>query len=138
MKYVLFTGRVFYSLIFILAVINHFSADTVAYAVGHGVPFAGFLVPFSGLIATAGGLSILFGYHAKIGAWLIISFLVPVTLIMHNFWAITDPMQHMLQQVMFMKNLSMLGGAMVIAYFGSGALSFDNVKKMHEQPLAQY
>jgi putative oxidoreductase len=31
-----------------------------------------------------------------------------------------------MQQIMFMKNLSMLGAAMLIAYFGSGPLSVDN------------
>lgn len=134
MKYVLFLGRVCFSLIFIMTILSHFSSDIVAYAANQGVPFAYFLVPLSGIIATLGGLSVLFGFHAKIGAWLIILFLVPVTLMMHNFWTITDPMENMMQKIMFMKNLSMLGGAMVITYFGSGELSFDRAHKLHEAP----
>jgi putative oxidoreductase len=52
-------------------------------------------------------------------------FLVPVTLMMHRFWATTDPMMASIQQVMFMKNLSMLGGALLLTHFGAGPLSFD-------------
>jgi hypothetical protein len=74
----------------------------------------------------SGGVSILAGYKARYGAWLIVLFLVPVTVMMHNFWTITDPMAKSMQQIMFMKNLSMLGAAMFIAYLGSGPLSVDN------------
>lgn len=53
-------------------------------------------------------------------------FLVPVTLTMHNFWAVTDPMQAQRQHIMFMKDLAMLGGALLISYSGSGPLSLDD------------
>jgi putative oxidoreductase len=65
------------------------------------------------------------GYRARMGAWLIVLFLVPVTLTMHAFWAVHDPQMAQLQQAMFMKNLSMLGGALLVAYFGAGPLSID-------------
>jgi len=77
------------------------------------------------VVALAGGLSILLGYRAKLGAWLIALFLIPVTLMMHKFWAVTDPMMAQMQMAMFMKNLSMLGGALLITQFGSGPLSLD-------------
>ena len=134
MKYVLFFGRLFFSTIFLLTVLNHFSADTISYAAAQGVPLPQIAVPLSGIIAFLGGLSIVFGFHAKIGALFIIIFLIPVTLTMHNFWAITDPMSHMIQKVMFMKNLSMLGGAMIIAYFGSGPCSLDHCQKCDSIP----
>ena len=57
----------------------HFSGQTIAYAASQGVPLPSILVPFSGLLALVGGLSILLGYRAKIGAWLIAVFLVGVT-----------------------------------------------------------
>ena len=37
------------------------------------------------------------GYSAKIGAWLIVLFMVPVTLTMHNFWVVQDPTQAQMQ-----------------------------------------
>lgn len=118
-------GRVLFAAIFILASLGHFAPGTIAYAASQGVPFAKVLVPAAGLLALAGGLSVALGYHARLGAWLLVLFLVPVTLTMHRFWAIRDPMMAQMQQVMFLKNLSMLGGALLIAYFGAGPISLD-------------
>ena len=126
MKYVLLIGRILFSLIFLKTIIGHFAPETIQYASSSGVPFASVLVPFSGIMAFLGALSIIFGYKAKIGAWLIVLFLVPVTFTMHNFWSITDPMAQQMQMIMFMKNISMLGGALMITYWGTGPLSLDN------------
>lgn len=117
-------GRAFFSLIFVISGLHHFSKQTVAYAASQGVPLSGVAVPLSGVIAIVGGLSILLGYHAKIGAWLIVLFLIGVTPL-HNFWAVHDPMMAQLQMGMFMKNLSMIGGALLISQFGSGPFSLD-------------
>jgi putative oxidoreductase len=133
-RYTVLAGRVLYSAIFVMTLFNHFSPQSIGYARQAGIPLAGLLVPLSGVLAGVGGLSILLGYRAKIGAWLIVLFLVPVTVTMHNFWAVTDPMMVQLQQAMFMKNLSMLGGALLIAYFGAGPLSLD-ARLSREQTL---
>ncbi len=129
MKFLVLIGRVFYSAIFIGSGIQHFSSGAIHYAQGYDVPFAEFLVPFSGLLAVLGGLSILLGYKARLGAWLIVVFLIPVTLTMHNFWNVQDPGLKMVQQAMFMKNLSMLGAAFLIAYWGAGPCSLCKCKK---------
>jgi len=42
---------------------------------------------------------------------------------MHNFWAVSDPLMRQMQMAHFMKNVSMLGAALLIAYFGSGPYS---------------
>ena len=84
-------GRFLFVAIFLMAGANHFSRQTIAFAASQGVPLASVTVPFSGILALAGGLSILLGYRARLGAWLIALFLVPVTLMMHKFWAIADP-----------------------------------------------
>ncbi len=125
MKYLVLLGRTLYAVIFIVSVPGHFMKETIAYAAGHGVPMASVAVPLSGMISLAGGLSILLGYKARWGAWLIVLFLVPVTVMMHNFWTATDAVVAMTQQIMFMKNLSLLGAALLIAHFGSGPLSVD-------------
>lgn len=118
-------GRVSFSAIFLMAAPSLFSKGPVAAAAQAGVPFAALAVPVAGLLAIAGGLSILLGYRARVGAWLIVAFLVPVTFFMHKFWGISDPMTAQLQVINFMKNISMLGGAFLIAFFGAGPLSFD-------------
>ena len=128
MKYVVLLGRILYSAIFIFSGIGHFSKGAIQYASSIGVPIAPFLVPLSGVIAFIGGISILLGYKARYGAWLIVIFLVPVSLTMHRFWAATSPMQAMMEHAMFMKNLAMIGAALLIAYFDSGPLSLDKHK----------
>ena len=108
---------------------NHFASQTIAFAASQGVPLASIAVPLSGVISILGGLSVLLGYRAKLGAWLIALFLVGVTPMLHNFWAVTDPMMRQMQMIMFMKNMSMLGGALLITQFGAGPWSLDARKK---------
>jgi putative oxidoreductase len=118
-------GRFFYVLIFLMAGANHFSRQTIAFAASQGVPLASIAVPLSGVLAIAGGFSILLGYRAKLGAWLIVVFLVPVTLMMHKFWAVQDPRMAQMHMILFMKNVAMLGGAMLISQLGAGPFSLD-------------
>lgn len=125
MRYALLLGRVCFSLIFIMSGMTHFQASTIQYAAAAGVPMAGFLVPAAGVMACVGGLMIALGYRARLGGLLIAAFLLPVTFTMHGFWTIADPAQRMMQQIHFMKNLSMFGGSLIVAYFGSGPLSLD-------------
>jgi len=112
---VLLLGRLLFVLIFFMAGPNHFSKQTIAFAASQGVPFASFTVPLSGVLALAGGLSVLLGFRAKIGASLIALFLIPVTLMMHKFWTVHDAEMVQMQMVMFMKNAAILGGALIIA-----------------------
>src|SRR5271170_11636 len=122
-------GRFLFVLIFVMSGPRHFMSQIIAYAASQGVPLASIAVPFSGVLALVGGLSILLGYRAKIGAWLIVLFLVAITPMLHKFWAITDPMMQQIQMAMFFKNASMLGAALVITQLGSGPWSLDGSKK---------
>lgn len=125
MKYTVLFGRILFSLIFVMSFFGHWAEQTIGYAAAQGVPLAAITVPLSGVIALLGGLSVALGYKAKWGAWLLVFFLVPVTFMMHNFWAVQDPMMAQMHQAMFMKNLSMLGAALLISHFGAGPLSLD-------------
>jgi len=106
--------------------VGHFTPQFAEYARRQGVPAPEILVPFAGVIALAGGLSILLGYHARIGALLIVVFLVPVTFYMHNFWAVTASMQRQMQEANFIKNLGLLGAALWMTYCGAGPFSLDS------------
>lgn len=118
-------GRVLFALIFLMSAPMHFTAQGVQYAAGAGVPLPQIAVPLSGALALFGGLSVLLGYHARFGALLLVLFLVPVTLMMHAFWAVGDPGEAQVQQIMFMKNVSMLGAALLVLHWGSGPFSLD-------------
>jgi putative oxidoreductase len=130
MNVIALIGRILFSLMFLLSGFNHFRSESVEYAASQGVPAASFLVPASGVLALLGALSVIFGYRARIGGWLLVLFLIPVTLMMHQFWDMTDAAMSQNQMAHFMKNLSMLGGALLIAYFGAGPLSLDEARKV--------
>jgi putative oxidoreductase len=125
MKITTLVGRILYALLFISAAPGHFSSETIGYAASQGVPLANVAVPVSGILALLGGLSIAFGYKTRLGGLALVAFLVPVTFMMHNFWAVTDPMMHQLQMVMFMKNIALVGGALTFIVNGAGAYSID-------------
>ena len=125
MKYAVLAGRQLFSVIFIIASAGHFNPRTIEAAAAHGVPLPDLVVPLSGIIALLGGVSVLLGFQTRVGAWLLVVFLVPVTLVMHNFWSVSDPMAVQVEKAMFMKNITLLGGALVISYFGAGPLSVD-------------
>ena len=75
MKNLVLLGRICFTLLFILSASGHFSAETIN-NVAAKVPFASVLVPLSGVMELLGALSILLGYKAKWGAWLIVLFLL--------------------------------------------------------------
>jgi putative oxidoreductase len=125
MGIVVLSGRLFLSAIFIAAAPRHFTSEGIAHAAALGVPLAPVLVPLSGLLALAGGASLLLGYRAAWGAWILVAFLVPVTLLMHAFWRLEDPAAIHAQQAMFMKNVALLGAALLVSHFGAGPLSLD-------------
>ncbi len=122
-------ARLMFSLIFITAAPRHFSSEGIGHAASLGVPFAYLLVPLSGIMAIAGGLSVALGYKARWGAWVLVAFLVPVTWMMHSYWKLSDPAAIHVQKAMFAKNLSMLGAALLITQFGAGRISIDDLKR---------
>ncbi|MCW5935959.1 MAG: DoxX family protein [Fimbriimonadaceae bacterium] len=126
---VVLAGRFLFSAIFVASAPMHFSQRMIDMAASHGVPLAAIAVPASGLLSLAGGLSILLGYRARLGAWALVLFLLPVTLMMHQFWAVADTEAATLQLTMFMKNLALIGGALLITQFGSGPMSLDQCRQ---------
>ena len=71
-------------------------------------------MPISGILSVLGAVSIILGYKTRIGAAMIAVFLVPVTLLFHPFWAVADPGARQTEMIEFMKNMSMLGGSLII------------------------
>lgn len=125
MKLLVPIGRVLFCAIFIFSAPAHFTQLLIDYAAEAGTPAPEALVPLSGLLALTGGLLVASGYAARVGAWLLVLFLIPVTATMHDFWNLEGP-ERATQQIMFMKNLAMLGGALLIAYFGGGPYSLGS------------
>ena len=87
------------------------------------------LVPLflAGAIAfeLVGGLSVLLGCYARLGALALVVFLIPTTLIFHDFWAYQG-MEQQNQMQHFMKNLTIMGGLLVVTGLGPGRFSIDS------------
>lgn len=120
-------ARVLFSWFFIVSAFGHLtmSGQMAEWVRARGLPAPQLGVILTGLVILAGGLSILLGYKAKIGGWLLIVFLVPTALLMHNFWAIADPGLRSMQFVNFSKNIVIAGAALEFALHGAGTLSLD-------------
>lgn len=124
-------GRLLYGGYFLYSGVNHFLGleGLAGYAASKGVPAPSLAVAFSGLLLLLGGLSIVLGFWTRIGAWLIVLFLVPVSLMMHTFWAIPDAQAASGEMLNFMKNMALLGAAMMIATVPRWPLSVDARRK---------
>ena len=112
-------GRIFFSMIFIMAGMNHLVKykDTVAYAQSRGAPQPKVTVPITGVMAAVGGVLVLLGWHRFVGAGLIVIFLLLTATLMHSFWKETDPTAKQNEMAHFMKDLAMAGAALLIALY---------------------
>jgi putative oxidoreductase len=113
---VLYLGRILFGGYFIMGGYNHFANLTMmaGYTQSKNVPVAKAAVAFSGLLLLIGGFSTFFNFYPIVGLSALILFLVPVTFLMHAFWKVQDPMAKMGERVNFMKNLALLGGALIL------------------------
>ena len=84
--------------------------------------FLGYLV---GAVEFFGGIMILLGLKARWAALALLVFTALATYYFHNFWDIADAAQYMAQRAQALKNLSIMGGLLMIAIMGSGAYSLD-------------
>jgi putative oxidoreductase len=117
MDVVFLVGRILFALIFIFSgAAIHLSRQGVEYARAYGAPAPEILVPLSGAVAIAGGILVVLGIWGDVGALLIAGFLIGITPFMHAFWREEDQQAQQNQMAHFLKNLAMLGGALVIFY----------------------
>ncbi len=118
------TGRALLALIFVLSGFNKIGgfAGTAGYMASKGLPMAEVLLVLTIIIELGGGLLIMLGWQARWAAAAIFLFLIPVTLVFHNYWAV-DAAQQQMQMIQFMKNLSIMGGMLMIVAFGPGPYS---------------
>ena len=120
------SGRVLLALMFILAGFSKLGnlEGTAGYIASGGLPLASVLAVVVGLLELLGGLAIAVGFHARWAALALGLFTLAATLLFHQFWAVPAG-QAMVQQLMFMKNLSVAGGLFIVAALGAGPVSLD-------------
>jgi len=120
-KFIPLIGRILLSAIFLMSAFGKIAnfAGTQQYMSAYGMPLTAFFLVCAIILEIGGGFSILLGYKAKVGAIALIVFLIPATLIFHTKFS------DQVQMIMFMKNLAIMGGLLLVLGFGAGPLSLD-------------
>ena len=98
---------------------------TVAYIASKGLPAPVVLAALTTALEILGGIAIVIGYKTRVAGLLLGGFTILAAFIFHNFWAVPAD-QAYIQNIMFMKNLSMAGGLFLLTVFGAGSLSIDS------------
>ena len=124
-------GRILLVLVFIGSGINHLTNDAlVGYAQYKKIPNAALAVRLSGVLMLAGALGIVFGVWGDLAALLSALLVLLMTIPMHNYWTLDDPMAKQTDQIMFMKNISIIGGLLAVAWafsnVGEGGYTITN------------
>ena len=116
MNTVLLIGRILFAIMFVSGGLNHLTkAEAMAgYAGFKKVPAPKLANLVSGVLLIAGGLSVILGVYADLGALVLAVLLVLMALKMHDFWAQTDAQAKQNETIAFFKNISMAGGALIM------------------------
>jgi putative oxidoreductase len=119
-------GRILISVIFLISGFFKVGgyAQLVGYATAVHLPMPGVAIAAAAAVELACGLAILAGFKTRFVAWLLFLYLIPVTYVFHNFWAVQGQEQQT-QMVNFLKNLAIMGGLLVLSVNGAGAYSAD-------------
>jgi putative oxidoreductase len=120
-------ARILFAAIFLVSgysKIGGFS-QVAAFMASKGIPLSEIALALSIVLEIGGGLLLIAGWKARWAAAALFVWLIPVTLIFHNFWA-ADAAQYQNQLNHFLKNLCIVGGMLYVMAFGAGPLSMDN------------
>ncbi|WP_305989482.1 DoxX family protein [Roseibium sp. MMSF_3544] len=114
-------ARLLFTSLFFLSGVTHFT--NVPYYVAlmpEMVPYPVFLIYVSGAVELAGAAMILFNWHPRLGGWLLVAFLLPVTFVVHGYELLTqnDPTLWASQQAHFLKGFALMGAALLITQLG--------------------
>jgi putative oxidoreductase len=119
-------GRILIAVIFLISGFFKVGgyAQIVGYAAAMHLPAPGLAIAAAAAVELACGLAILAGFKTRVAAWLLFLYLIPVSFIFHNFWAVQGQEQQM-QMVNFLKNVAIMGAMLVLSVNGAGAYSVD-------------
>jgi putative oxidoreductase len=123
-------ARLLLALMFVLAGFSKLGsiAGTAGYIASKGLPMPQVLAVGTGVFEVVAGLMLVVGWQARWAALALALFTLLASVIFHAFWSMPAD-QQMMQQLMFMKNLSIVGGLLFVAAMGSGSASLDARQK---------
>ncbi len=119
-------GRVLLALMFLLSGIGKIGGfeGTVGYISSVGLPLPSVLAAGSLVLEVVGGVALIVGFKTRWAALALALFTVAAAVLFHNYWSMPAG-QQMMQQVIFMKNMAVTGGLLMLAVAGPGAWSVD-------------
>lgn len=119
-------GRILISVIFILSGLTKLQSWSLSagfLAMKH-FPIPSAMLTGAIIVEVLGGLCLLFGFKARLAAFIMFLYLIPTTVVFHNFWALQGAARAD-NQIHFLKNLAIMGGLLMVAAYGPGKLSMD-------------
>lgn len=111
----LLIGRIIAGIFYLYAGLNNLAnfPKSVGFAAYKGVPLPMIAVLIASILLVIGGVSILVGYKPYWGVAAILFFLLPVTILMHNFWTFDDPQARLEEMRSFLSNLALAGSSLM-------------------------
>lgn len=124
-------ARILLALLFILSGFGKIGGfeGTAGYIASKGMPLPQLMAAGAIAVELGAGLLLLVGYKARWAAMAIFLFMIPTTLIFHSFWS-APPDQVMMEQIGFLKNVSIMGGLLMVWAFGPGRLALGGEPAM--------
>jgi putative oxidoreductase len=99
-------------------------AGTVGYISSVGLPFPALAAAVAAIVEIVGSLALLAGFGTRIAALVLAAFTLVASFFFHAYWGIPAD-QAFMQQLLFFKNIAVVGGLLAIAAHGAGAWSLD-------------
>jgi putative oxidoreductase len=124
------TGRLLFALLFLPAGISKLTgfAGTVGYISSVGLPLPQVAAALALSLEIIGGVALLLGVGTRLAALALALFTLVASFFFHNYWAAPEA-QQFVQQLMFFKNIAVVGGLLSVAAWGAGAWSVDGLRK---------
>jgi putative oxidoreductase len=98
--------------------------QTAALLADKGLPAVPHLLGIAAVVLLVGGLSVIVGYRTRWGALSLAAFTVVAMVVFHDFWNMVGGERHD-HLMMFLANVGLLGGLLIVAGFGPGSFSID-------------
>jgi putative oxidoreductase len=129
-NFLLLAGRVLLGWIFVFGGWRKLMGmdSFIASLANRRVPYASVMGWIGGAVEFFGGLALLLGFWTRCAALLMIVFVIVATLISHRYWEFTDAAARRMQQSHFWKNLTIIGGFVLMLVTGGGRFSWDGLR----------
>lgn len=123
-------GRLLLAALFLPAGISKIAGfeGTVGYIASVGLPLASLAAIAAVVVEVAGGLALIAGFRTRIAALVLALFTLAASVFFHAYWAAPAD-QQMVTELLFFKNIAVVGGLLMLAAFGAGAWSLDARRK---------